>query len=502
MKLWCSILCLLWMSSSLSAQTLTQDDLDYLNKEIRFLNESIHRMVIVFQVFENYNSEVTRHVDLPSNEGIKNTSAHLPDNLFADNNLVRRGDSPLDLYGELITDKRKASFPISNWSLMEQAKGVIDFLNQDRKKLDQIIEQEDLEQFSNIQSIYYEIEEALDQYDRFRNTVKIFERLHEDLYHNVELPTSEKQVYTAFVELHFDIKKLVRQLRNENQSGVINSVDKLKKELGWVKTCIAQLESIAQRSDLSSVVLSIEKLVEQIENYIAGVPVPDDYIPFGKGYHYHNYELLPKMNEYGSGYAWKLEEFFKKFNWNVIHFLEEPHYLKVVYPERIPLEVMKSGDISPQQNIRDIGTPKLPELDNIVVNTEEDISLVQRAAETPEVIKKEPPLDIILSELVRTNSDTIFIELFDHYRRDGDRVSISVNGVWIHERISLEEEKTEIELLINAGATNSVIIRADNEGWRPPNTIGIRHKGDGDAAGLFIKKDLAMNQAIELKFQN
>jgi len=68
---WILSICLvLFCSGILSGQTLTSEQRDYLNKEIRFLNESIHRMVIVFQIYENYNSQITKHVDLPSDEAL------------------------------------------------------------------------------------------------------------------------------------------------------------------------------------------------------------------------------------------------------------------------------------------------------------------------------------------------------------------------------------------------------------------------------------------------
>ncbi len=501
MNVWIHILLLLGMTSGLSAQTLTEDQRNFLNKEIRFLNESVHRMVIVFQVYENYNSEITKHVDLPTNEGIKNTSTHLPENLFADNNLVRRGDSPLELYAELSADPMRNNMPVNNWSLIEEAKSVIDFLNKDRKIMDNIIDNEDLEKFSNIQLIYGEIEKAVEYYDKLRSTIKIFEKLHLNTYHAQVIDLDKKQVYTAILELHYDVKKLVRQLRADSRSGVSNSVSKLEKEIGWLKACISKLESPQQKSDMKSAVVSIEKLIEEINNYLDGKPVPSGYEPFGRGYYFHNYELLPKINQYGSGYAWKLEEFFKKYDWPVLNVLEEPHYLKVVYPERIPIEMMTGDSIDPDENIRQLIEEQLPQLDKIVV---EKVEVPTRPIEEQpiEEVKKHvpPPINIIAKETIKVDSAFFVINLFDHLRKDGDRVSINVNGQWVHERISLEKKTRKIELSINSGSANYIIIRADNVGWSTPNTIGLSYKANQSENNVSIRKDLQLNEAIEIRF--
>ncbi len=504
MNVWIHIILLLGMTTGLSAQTLTSDQRDFLNKEIRFLNESIHRMVIVFQVYENYNSEITKHVDLPTNEGIKNTSSHLPENLFADNNLVRRGDSPLELYAELSADPMKDKMPLNNWSLIQEAKGVIDFLNKDRKKMDNIIDNEDLEKFSNIQMIYGEIEKALEYYDKLRSTVKVFEKLHLNTYHAQEISPEKKQVYTAILELHYDVKKLVRQLRADSRSGVSTSVTKLEKEIGWLRACVAKLESTQQRSELNSVVVNIEKLIAEINNYLDNKPVPAGYEPFGRGYYYHNYELLPKINQYGSGYVWKLGEFFKKYEWPVLNLLEEPHYIKVVYPERIPIEMMAGDGIDPDENIRELIAAELPQLEKIVVDTTIDAPKEPEEDKVEEEVKKvvPPPVSIIAKETIKVDSAFFEISLYDHLRKDGDRVSINVNGQWVHERISLEKKTTKIKLEINNGAANYIIIRADNEGWSTPNTIGISYKGRVTENNVSFRQDLKTNEAIEIRFIN
>ncbi len=488
MKSWMIAIAMVVAWSPLSSQTLTDAQRDYLNKEIRFLNETVHRMVIVFQVYENYNSQLTKHVDLPSNEGILNTAKHLPPNLFADNSLVIGNDSPIELYEELKSDPIRATMPLNSWGLIEDTRRVINFLNQDRGQLDQIIEQEDLDQFENIQRIYAEIEKALDNYDKVRNAIKVYEKLHQETFYDQDLPQEKKQIYTALLELHYDIKKLVRQLRDDSRSGVANNLGKIKKEMKWLNACIAKLETAGERSDLKGAIVSIELLVSDIEGYLDGSGISDEYKHFGNGYHVHNYQLLPKINEYGSGYVWKLEEFFKKYNWPVLNLLEEPHYIKIVYPERIPLEMLEDESIDPELDIRTIEKPSLPALADIVVEKDEEES-----TPLPSL------LNIIMSESIKSDSSWLELDLFDHFKYDGDRVSVSFNGEWVLQNVSLEKGGKKVFFELIPGQENIVIIRADNEGWTTPNTVGISYMAKRTADNFRVVKDLTKHQAIELK---
>ena len=500
---------ILWLfvfQSVLSGQNLSDADLQYLNKQIRFYNETIHRMVIVFQVFENYNSEITRHINLPKNEGLNNTSSHLPENLFADNSLVRTEDSPLQLYSELQSDAHKSQFSINSSSLVNEVRRIIDFLNEDRRNLDDIIENEDLEIFGNIATIYREIEEAIDYFDKVRDNVKLFEKVIKQHYYSLNLSNQEMQVYSALTDLHFDIKKITRQLRNENQSGIINGISKIEKELNWVRKCISELNDEVQERELNSILVNVDDILITFKKYVNASPPPSAYRAYGRGYFYHNYEVLPKINQYGSGYVWKLEQFFEEYDWKVINYFEEPHYLKVVYAEQIPLEMLRDPTIDLSSNIRTLITEnELPEIQNLVVEKpsnprEEMIQPVEEMVVNEEPVELE--YTIVETKTIRPDSAHFRLFLVDHLRKDGDRISININGEWVEERISLERNAKTINLEIDPLKENYIILRADNEGWMPPNTIRIKYISRDGSESVIIKRDLKTSEAIQIKYAN
>ena len=167
---------------------------------------------------------------------------------------------------------------------------------------------------------------------------------------------------------------------------------------------------------------------------------------------------------------------------------------------------MTGDGIEPDENIRNLTPEELPELDKIVVETA--IESTEEEEEKKEDFFAEPkkdvppPVNIIAKEVIKVDSAYFEISLFDHLRKDGDRVSINVNGQWVHERISLEKKTTKLKLSINGGSANYIIIRADNEGWSTPNTVGISYKGKKTENNVSIRKDLKTNDAIEIRFIN
>ena len=67
------------------------------------------------------------------------------------------------------------------------------------------------------------------------------------------------------------------------------------------------------------------------------------------------------------------------------------------------------------------------------------------------------------------------------------------------ENVSLEKGGKKVYFQLLPNQENIVIIRADNEGWTTPNTVGISYKAKLSADNFRVVKDLTKNQAIELK---
>ena len=45
------------------------------------------------------------------------------------------------------------------------------------------------------------------------------------------------------------------------------------------------------------------------------------------------------------------------------------------------------------------------------------------------------------------------------------------------------------------------MVQAVNEGWRPPNTVGVRYVSNGKVENIIIANDLNSTELIEIKYR-
>jgi len=302
---------------------LSRPHVDFVNEQILFINESIHGLLVAHRIYEGYNQTINKYVDLPSFEINNYSNKDLPDNIFDDPEKWFYDRSPKSIYRALLVDKRRKEQTINNWPLIAQINTRTEFVNGDRSKIDRVINRDDISQIANVQTVYQELERAIEHYDKVREDVATFEKNLFQSYMSVDISEDKKQVYTALVELHMDVKLIVRQIRKDNQSGVIQSLSKIEKEINWLTACINKLKDSGQIAKLKNIRDLIGNLKNDVKSYVNTSKLPDEYAVFGKGYYYHNVKLLTQINRYGNGYVSAINDFFKKSRWPVIHLIED-----------------------------------------------------------------------------------------------------------------------------------------------------------------------------------
>ncbi|MFT4566224.1 MAG: hypothetical protein ACI9FN_001179, partial [Saprospiraceae bacterium] len=166
---------------TLSAQ-MDGDQRAYINAEILFINESIHGLLIAHRVYENYNQSINKYVDLPSYEINKYGNKDLPKDIFEDPEHWFYERSPQEIYKALLLDERRESDGLDTWPLIANIRNTGDFVNLKRQSLDAVIKKDNINEMANIQQVYTGLEEAIDQYDRVRNSIKTFESELQPLY--------------------------------------------------------------------------------------------------------------------------------------------------------------------------------------------------------------------------------------------------------------------------------------------------------------------------------
>ncbi len=97
---------------------------------------------------------------------------------------------------------------------------------------------------------------------------------------------------------------------------------------------------------------------------------------------------------------------------------------------------------------------------------------------------------------MEVESEKIRISLWDHGRKDGDIVSIYLNGEAIVSKYHLTYLKEHFELELDASKPNDLFLYAHNLGRFPPNTVSIEIK-DGEALeNMILNSDLKSCEAV------
>jgi WD40 repeat protein len=99
-----------------------------------------------------------------------------------------------------------------------------------------------------------------------------------------------------------------------------------------------------------------------------------------------------------------------------------------------------------------------------------------------------------------TPSPNVRISLNDNRTIDGDIISVSVNGVWILRRYTLERRKKHLSVPLIEGE-NLIMIYAHNEGSISPNTIGVDIEGENFSERRVFKSSLNTTAGIKIFHQ-
>ena len=494
----------IWFLCSLTQEVECQasiKDITLVNQQILFVNETMHGSLVLHRIYESYNQDINKYVDLPSYNLNNYDNGDLPDDIFEDPNRWFYQKSPNGIYKDLAATPSTQGLPANTQSVIRSIKSISENLNRDRIGIETIITTENLNQLTTIQKVYEQLESVVDYYARLESEVSMFERVINSEAFNVTLPEDKKQVYRALMDIHLDIKKAIRHIGNDNQSGVISILSKINKENNWLRQCLSELKSPKEKEQLTFIFNTITGIVNYLNEYLNDPKVPQEYALFGKGYFYKNVILLTKINRYGNGYVSILNEFFNENNWSVIHFLEEPHFLKIIYPELTPKDLL-SKPIEENITLEQLKNDKVLALNKKPSPPPVDSFFLKSSTKKEEKIKPQDlPLKITGTHVLYVDSLVFEVELYDHLIKDGDRVSINVNGEWIFTDISLEKEPQRIKLSINPDQENFILIQAVNIGWRPPNTVGLTYRSNGKVENFLLKSDLNSTELVQIKYR-
>lgn len=457
-----SIISLLGLSIFSFGQNPSKTSVKALNNYIQFTNESIHGMMIAHRIFENINQEVNRSVDFPSEQINFYGNKDLPKNIFLDPEHWFYEISP---YQWFEIAKKESRFLKSNEakklnSHANSIKKLIDQTNQLRFQLDNYIKNNDLQNPKNQTEIFRQMEGVVDIYENF---YLVKEELRKDInkiyLENYYKASPHRSLgVPVLTDIHNNILPILKSLRYDVSGNLPEYTQKLEKNIKKLN------EIVNINARYKTAKAAAKKFLTELKKYQNSNQFDSKYKLYGKAYYYHNVELVAAFNNYSGRMIKSLNEMIKLESDYSIFLLEEPHILKVIYPEK---EIQKPDN---QPIVED--APLVVNDRNVVVRQQ----------------------NIIVDKTEFT------LQFFDHKEQDGDIISINLNGKWIMENQELKNRPLHVKIKINPQVENYIILHAENLGKTPPNTCAITYYYNGKRKQVVLNSNLNESEMIRMEY--
>ena len=447
-----------------------------LNNYVMFINESIHGMVIVHRLLENYNQDLNKYVDLEGYQINNFGNKDLPSNIFEDPDDWFYPISPNEWYAiakdgaSVLTVQDAQELNVFLDRLYQKIKSI----NAIRFEIEDFLQNKDLTQKENIESVYEFLEKGTDLYDSFfedqtKLEVILIKFSREYDTHDPEL----LDIVQAFDKTWFASKNILRAVRDKKDELLPGQVAKLDREIATMaaiditKESYVTLNSPKPLRSWKQALSKLGKISSNTKLLIETAEIPIEYKFYGKFYYFHNAVLTNQMNRYGSGFAHEMNLIIKEADIQILYRIEEPHFYQVIYPKKLIA-------------------------DEVIASSDDNIVIVPTKLKDREIIKS--------TRTIKVDTMIFDITLYDHKIVDGDIVSINFNGDWILEQYSLEGIATNLKLRLNKEGKNYLLLHAENEGRNPPNTMAVAYMYNGEKQIITLSSNLAESEMIEILY--
>ncbi|MFK7773715.1 MAG: hypothetical protein AB8F94_16310 [Saprospiraceae bacterium] len=444
------------------AQNPSKASVKALNNYVQFTNESIHGMMIAHRIFENINQEVNRSVDYPSEQINFYGNKDLPKNIFLDPEKWFYEISPYQWYQAAKTESRflKTAEAQTLNAHADKIKKIIDRINKLRFQLDDFIKNKDLQDPINQTEIFRQMEIVVDLYENFylekEQLRKDLNKIYQKNYYK-ESPHKSLGV-PVLTEIHNNILPILKSLRYDVSGNLPEYTQKLEANVKKLN------EIVNINARYKTAKLAAKKFLTELKKYQNSNQFDSKYKLYGKEYYYHNVELVAAFNNYSGRMIRSLNDLIQLESGFSLFLLEEPHILKVIYPEK---EIQKPVN---QPVVGD--APMVVNDRNVVVRQQ----------------------NIVVDKTEFT------LQIFDHKEQDGDIISINLNGKWIIENQVLKNKPLQVKIKINPQTENYIILHAENLGKTPPNTCAITYYFKGKRKQVVLNSNLNESEMIRMEY--
>lgn len=441
---------------------------EVLNNYVNFLNESIHGLLIVHRLLENFNLDINKYVDLDSYQINFYSNRDLPKDIFEDPENWFYDTSPYEWY-QKIMDESNLLDPSLTTRLNADAGFIMKLLketNQKRFDIESLISGQDLNNPDQLQKVYDELESCVKLYDSFFETQL---RMEKQLY-SIDFP--KPAYYQNLARLYSDLRGVLLAVRSKNDDQFLLINNRFTSTLSNFSLATIPPEYSRKskvRFHTSNLLAQAGKAKESSLRFANKVPPNKDYELYGEHYFYYNSDIINKFNRYGSGIVFEINELLKLLNFQGLYFTELPHYYKVIYPRKI-------------------------EKINIIASEQKAIADIPPQLDGRKLSKKE-------EGVLKVDNEVVEVSIYDHMIQDGDIVSLNFNGEWVLRRHKLTSEPFKLKLKLNLEGKNFLALHAENMGARPPNTMAVSYFAMGKKQVYVMNSDMNTSEVIEIIVQ-
>lgn len=469
------IVCLL--SYGLKAQSF-DPKLKALNNYINYSNESVHGLLIIHRLLENFNQDINKYVDLEAFQINFYSNKDLPKNIFVDQEHWFYETTPYEwfekakLESNVFTgvEKKKLNQSIDN------LKAICNLLNASRFEVETFINENDLSETHNQEQVYEMLENCVKWYDDFYKEQRILIANVHKIYHSYfgKSNSEYSDIYGRMFYIQKYSENIFFALRAKKMEGVDQYIEELQKHSRNFESLIKfrsnnfVLKGKQFKSLKSRIEEKVKSLIERSHFFYNDGSVPKEYKLYGKFYYFHNSDLINKFNRYGNGFVSDMNTIIKITSMPAVIFAEMPHYYQVIYPEKL-------------------------EKEDHIVSSDPDIEILPKKLRDRNIITN--------TRKITVDSIHLVIEIFDHKIQDGDIISLNFNGDWILEKQSIQTKPMSIKLKLNETGKNYLLLHAENLGRQPPNTLGISYYYKGLKKLIILESDLNASEMIEIEIE-
>lgn len=459
--------------------TSANKEIQALNHYVDFTNESIHGLLIVHRLLENFNKNINKYVDLPENIVNLYSNKDLPQDIFDDPEQWFYDVSPNELFRKIESTRQVLPADIDT-RLFQSAtamKNITFAINNLRFDIDKLIPTLDLTKRENLSLVYDKLEEGVSLYKEFYRHQTELENGISDYVKSIRQTDEDLQFPAVLKEMKnvYQTQKNALAALYDKQDDDYNQLYQLQKD------ALKKFESV-RLTDYNSTRLINAKVQTYWNNikkqtsasldiqkkFLDYEEIPEEYKIYERFYYFYNIAVINKFNRYGNGVVYEMNRILDYLDIPVVHFCEMPHYFKVIYPKILDsTEYLASSD----PNIK--RTP--------VAVRERNVKIADR--------------------IIYVDSAVVEFKLFDNKIIDNDIVTMNFNGDWIIEKYRLSEKPYIFKLALNKIGKNFLLLHAEDVGRQPPCTIALSYFYKGVLQNIYLNSDYHMSELIEIVIQ-